>query len=343
MKLADLVAHSSAPLAVKSLRDGRICVLDSPSNYAKRLQSCPLRYVLADELVILCADLAYSRGARTVACADLLHVPAQTLWVEWQNRAWKTALDRYGFSPGANHEPWNGRRGALILAAADGRRGSLRTFWNLSTEGEVVVSGMEAHFDLDTAEGEEPAPTRGVQGRTGAVSDYYPGTDDVLGRCFRFRYERSWADYYERAGLLPAQAEALWRHALGTIALDVPLLLTFLLLLCARGGLPQRESDPTRLNRARRRRGKPPLLAHIEVRAPLSPEYLTGHRPAAAGTRRSPRLHHVRGHLVRRGNQLFWRVPHLRGNARSGKVTSRTVIWTFDPKAAGGPGHIARR
>jgi hypothetical protein len=38
----------------------------------------------------------------------------------------------------------------------------------------------------------------------------------------------------------------------------------------------------------------------------------------------------VRGHLVRRGNQLFWRIPHLRGSARSGIIRARTVTWTFD-------------
>lgn len=131
------------------------------------------------------------------------------------------------------------------------------------------------------------------------------------------------------AELSTAQAEPLWRHTLGTIALDVPLLLTFCLLLNARTGLPQREPDLERLNRARCRRGKPPLLAHIEARSPLLPELRVA-RSAAAGTRQSPRLHQVRGHLVRRGNQLFWRVPHLRGSARAGTVASRTVIWTFE-------------
>ena len=45
--------------------------------------------------------------------------------------------------------------------------------------------------------------------------------------------------------------------------------------------------------------------------------------------RRSPRLHHVRGHLVRRDSQVFWRLPHLRGNASRGVVRSRTVCLSF--------------
>jgi hypothetical protein len=52
--------------------------------------------------------------------------------------------------------------------------------------------------------------------------------------------------------------------------------------------------------------------------------------------RRSPRLHHVRGHLMRHGSELIWRVPHLRGHARSGRVQTRTVVWTFDGTVQGG-------
>jgi hypothetical protein len=36
-------------------------------------------------------------------------------------------------------------------------------------------------------------------------------------------------------------------------------------------------------------------------------------------------MHHVRGHLVRRYNTVFWRRPHWRGHARLGCVRSRSV------------------
>jgi len=38
----------------------------------------------------------------------------------------------------------------------------------------------------------------------------------------------------------------------------------------------------------------------------------------------------VRGHLVRRGSQIFWRMPHLRGSVRLGAVRSHTVTWSFE-------------
>ena len=308
-------------------------VLNNTADCAQHVAQCPVRYVLSDDLTGLCADLAYSKGARTVTCADLLHVPAKLLWVEWCNQPWQSALQRYGFPLVHGACQWVGRRGALIRASPDGRRGLVRTFWTVATERDVLASSIEAYFDFDTLEGEEPEPPDQQESRAIKVYDGARAGDDVLGRCFRFRYERTWSDYYGRARLSDARTDAISRHALGTIAMDVPMLLAFFLLLATRSGLPQRAHMFQRLNRSRHKAGKQPLLDHIEVRAPLLPEYRDSARSDAQGARRGPRLHHVRGHLVRRGSQLFWRVPHLRGSVRSGVVRTRTVIWTFDGAA----------
>ena len=335
MPLIDRVAQCRAPFVVQDRTSGRITILNNAAECAARVAGCRVRYVLSDDLTQLCADLAYSKGARTVACADLLHVPAETLWVEWCNEPWQNALQRYGV-PSVNGECQGmGRRGALIHASRDGRRGLVRSLWSGESEPDVLASSIEAFFDFDTVEGEEPEPPGRQEGQTIGVYDDARSGDDVLARCFRFRYERTWSDYYARAELSSAQSEAIWRHALGTIAMDVPMLLTFFLLLATRGGLPQRPQKLERLNRSRRKAGKATLLDHIEVRAPLLPEYQQTSRSDRHSARRGPRLHHVRGHLVRRGSQLFWRVPHLRGSARSGVVRTRTVIWTFDGATGG--------
>src|ERR1700730_17294933 len=101
-------------------------------------------------------------------------------------------------------------------------------------------AALRHFFDFDTVEGEEPEPPSRGEGQTIRVYDGVRSGEDVLARCCRFRYERTWSDYYARAELSSAQSEAIWRHALGTIAMDVPMLLTFFLLLATRGGLPQR-------------------------------------------------------------------------------------------------------
>lgn len=322
------------PLVVRDDASGRLTALNNTADCAAFVACCPLRYVLTDSLTRLCADLAYSKGARTVACADLLRVPAETLWVEWCNDPWNHALQQYGFPLIPAGPQWVGRRGAWIRASRDGRAGLVRTFWTAA--GEVLASSVEAYFDFDTAEGGEPEPPDREARFAGRVHDSTrPGNDDILGRCFRFRYEQSWSEYYGNAGLSSEGSLALWRHAVGTIAIDIPMLLTFLLLLATRNGLPQRAHELERLNRRRHASGKYPLLDHIEVSAPLLAEYRDYPRGEARLVRSRPRLHHVRGHLVRRGSQIFWRVPHLRGSARYGTVRSRTVVWTFDKRVSG--------
>ena len=207
----------------------------------------------------------------------------------------------------------------------------LRTFWaDGQSELSVFASSMEAYFDFDTLEGEDPELFGRPQGSTVCVTDEALGRADILRRCFRFRFESSWQHYYEKKQLTPAQATALIHHALGTIAIDIPVMLAFFLLLATRPSLPRRPLMLERLNKARTKCGKAALLEQMEVFAPLLPAFKTEWCNGSAPSRRLRRLHHVRGHLVRRGSKLFWRVPHLRGSARAGHVRCRTVTWLFD-------------
>jgi hypothetical protein len=330
MRLADRIAQCRTPFIVQNMTDGTVVPLSGAATFANEILACPTRYVLCDDLTRLCAALAYSKGTSTLACADLLHVPAERVWLEWCEAPWLAELVRYGFKTDEQSIA-AGRRGALIYSSATGRRGLIRAFWvNGDSELDVLASSMEAYFDFDTADGEAPAAPDGANRPSIGVFDRGVGEADILRRCFRFRYERTWDEYYAKSALAPEQRDAVARHALGTIAIEIPLLLTFFLLLATRPGLPRRPIILERINRARSRSGKAPLLAHMEVFAPLIPEYRPACSTSSGAERRPPRLHHVRGHLVRRGSQLFWRVPHLRGSCRAGVVRTRTVTWTMD-------------
>jgi len=339
MRLADQIAQCRTPFIVENTITKRQMRLTGAADFSSALVTCPTRYSLSDDLVSLCTALAYSKGARTLACADLLHVPGERVWIEWCEAPWIKELSRYGFRTGALRVQTVGRRGALIQSSAQGRHGLIKSFWaNGDNELDVLASSMEAYFDFDTEAGEDPAAPDGRNGLAVSAFDRAAGNADILRRCFRFRYERSWQSYYEQAQLSACQADSIARHALGTIAIDIPVILAFLLLLATRPGLPRRALMLERLNQARMKSGKTRLLDHIEVSSPLLPEYRSsGGESLASYPRRGPRLHHVRGHLVRRGSQLFWRVPHLRGNARSGIVRTRTVTWTLDSPAGRPP------
>jgi hypothetical protein len=331
MRLADRIAQCRTPFVVQSVTNNALTHLNGAAEFATDIAHCPTRYVLSDDLTRLCTALAYSKGARSLACADFLRVPSERVWVEWCESAWQSELQLYGFQPAAKHEGASGRRGVWIQSSPNGRCGSMRTFWSTGeTEFDLLASSMEAYFDLDTEEGEDPDPPDGQNRPAMCVADTANRDTDILRRCFRFRYERTWADYYRRALLTSEQEEAVARHALGTIAADIPVLLAFFLLLSTRTGLPRRTQSLERLNRSRARSGKAPLLDHIEVLSPVLREFYSAGSGGPTTIRRAPRLHHVRGHIVRRGSQLFWRVPHVRGNARSGVIRTRTVTWTID-------------
>jgi len=330
MRLADRIAQCRTPFVVQNTKDHTVTHLSGAATFAQEIIACPTRYVLSDDLTRLCTALAYSKGASTLACADLLHVPAERVWVEWCEAPWLAELARFGFNT-REQSLLTGRRGAFIHSSVTGRRGLIRVFWAKGeTDLDVLASSMEAYFDFDTPDGEAPTAPDASDRPTICVFDQGIGKADILRRCFRFRYEGTWAEYYANAALSREQSDAIARHALGTIAIEIPVMLAFFLLLGTRPALPRRPLILERLNRARSRAGKALLLNHTEVFAPLIPEYPPACTTGSGIERRPPRLHHVRGHLVRRGSQFFWRVPHLRGSARAGVVRTRTVTWTMD-------------
>jgi hypothetical protein len=334
MMLFDLIAHCRTPFVVQDGRTHRIHNLNGASAFADRVRTCPTRYVLTDDLTRLCTALAYSKGARTLACADLLRIPAEILWIEWCESPYLSELSRYGFPVGGECSRVSGRRGALVRASSDGRRGSLQTFWSIGPSDSDVLAGcMESYFDLDATAAAEPAPPDGIVRPTIRVTDK-TGTSDIIGGCFRFRFEETWDRYYASGNLSRAQWEAVAHRTLGSIAPAIPVLLAFFLLLGTTSSLPKRSIRLDKLNRTRAQAGQHPLLDHVEVHSPIWPDAESQSTVDTSGGRRSPRLHHVRGHLVRRDAQLFWRVPHLRGSASAGIIRTRTVTWTINTTAA---------
>ena len=328
MRLIDRVAQCKQPIVVQSNSAHGFIHLAGAAECAEQVARCGLRYVLSDELTRLCAALAYSKGARALECCDLIHVPAEHVWLEWRAAPWVDELRQFGFRLEDSNAEFARSRGALITGSRDGRRGTIRTFWDLDNARiDVSASSMLAHFDLDGLSESDPIQA----GCSLRVSVGEVAGNDILADCFRFQFEPSWAAYYRRANLPEDARSALEKYCLGTIAPDIPLLLAFFLLLATRSGLPQNYICRTRLNRARRRDGRRSLLDHIEVSAPFIPMDSAPHM-ADADTRgrHERRLHAVRGHLVRRGGQVFWRIPHMRGSAHRGVVRTRTVTWSFD-------------
>jgi len=332
LRLFDHIAQCRLPFVVVDDLTGLKTRLSGAMELAPDIVACPIRYVMSDELVRLCADLAYSRGTRLFDCVDLIRIPAERLWLEWREEPWQSRLRDYGFAftdcavlPGH-------RRGVFIRANREGLKGSMRALWSAGADfSEVQAGAMETHFELDADLHGSPSLTS----ETLRVADSIVDTSSVLPRCFQFDFERSWASYYRAMARSRTQYRELQEISLGPVATTIPLVLAFLLLLHTKDGLPQHIVQMALLNRRRARLGKHLLLDHIEVHSPIRSAPATAALAGAGPVgRRGPRLHHVRGHLFRRANRLTWRVPHLRGKASRGVLRSRTVEWEIELSGA---------
>ena len=328
MYLLDLVAQRRTA----TVRTAAGQPLPDAGRFNSAVRDCPIRYVLTDGLARCATEMAYADGDRLTSCLDLIRVPARSMWIEWTDSARR--LETLAISEGAVHDAGAAfRAGVLLQAAANGRSGILRSFW--SSRNEVAYcSPLSASFDFDGVPDDQnaPDPVAGRGSATVTAPDEF-GLKEFLEH-LSFRFDEEWGAYYREASADESMRHAVLRANLGACAFDPPMVFAFLLMLSARGALPRRAIDTVRLNRARQRSTKPALLPHVLVSAPLYTSGDEGDPAVDNYERRGPRLHHVCGHIVRRGSAVFWRVPHLRGSARLGQIRTRTVALSFAAEPA---------
>lgn len=325
MRLLDHVAQRSTPFLVRQ-DSGEVWRLTGPSDFAAEVFRCPLRYVLTDDLLRACIDLAYSGGAGLSGCLDLVHFPAERVWVEWNACVLREEIGRLLPSCAGGEGQDSSRQGVLISADAAGRSGRFRTFWLSSDEPpEPMMAAVETSIDL-SGDLQPAAPETLLEGGSVAVRDSHSAEIDSLLRCSSFRLNDAWQRYYSAVAHTAAQREAVIRSSLATVAFDTPILIALFLLLSLRSEILQVPVSRERINAKRLQSGRHALLAHIEASCPIfAAEPPMRGQGVSTALRAAPRLHHVRGHIVRHENIVFWRRPHWRGHLRLGSVQSRTV------------------
>jgi hypothetical protein len=333
MRLLDRVARCHTPLVL--VRDDSPAPIEvsGPSRYASRVAACPLRFVLEDDLTLESSQLAFADGARLAGCLDLLRLPAQQLWVEWNDEVHQRVIYQRQFCARYDAAAAGRRVGVLLQASADGYSAIARTFWAAAAgEGseEVMMSPLETHIDL-REQHQSAVEVEGVL--SGGFASLRDSSDSAMTSLLghvRFKFDSDWAAYYKATASHPDVQRQAVHGSLAAVARDIPMLLGFFLLLSAKDATRCIPVSRAVINRRRLARGFTPLLDHIEVRASLNAVQSDSSGPGIA-ERQSPRLHHVRGHLVRREDRVFWRSPHLRGSGLRGMVRSRTVCLSFAP------------
>ncbi len=332
MRLLDRVANATGSFRL-ALTGAANTVFDvtAAGQYAASVAHCPLRFVLGDDLTRASAQLAFADGARLAGCLDLLRVPATRLWVEWNDDVHQSVIHETGSATDHDAGALGRTVGVLLRGTSDGLSAVARTFWADAgaNDAEVTISPIETHIDLRSRFAESFDVQQVLSGGLAKISDTRDPAISALLECVRFRFDDEWAAYYRAAASDPETRSQVVRGSLAAVARDPPLLLAFFLLLSANNATRSMPISRSVINRKRRARGRASLLDHIEVHASLDFHPPASDRDAPGPTRRPPRLHHVRGHLVRRDNRIFWRTQHLRGSASQGSVRSRTVCLSF--------------
>lgn len=307
MRLIDQVVNASPQVAMVD-RAGKTHRLAGVGSKADAIRRCELRFILDDIASLECMNLVTgSNDGLLDPRNDLLRLPATQFWVEW------LGMRQFGDLP---------RVGALVKSSLDGLRGCVTGYWQ-DEHGRAVTMGMSVGFDLAERRRKDASL---VTFRHGSYEHLNP-----LFECAYLDIDPCWATYLCSQQTRPfkeivqAFANGSWYY--------LPFVFAFAAMLNSKDVVDQRPSDLSRLNSARLRRGREALLDHIEVRMKLGRSGAAVTRSPVASTRCTPRLHHVRGHFVRRDGKTFWRSSHLRGDAGR-PVHFKTVLVSADRQSA---------
>lgn len=262
------------------------------------LVKTPVRYVMDDAITALCADMVRNRQDFLSEALDIFRAPFPEFWVEWNESVRARLL---ADQPPASQPVACSRAGILVRMDPSERSGTLRVFW--SRDGQSCdINPAILEFDLDAVQSVQAgwamkAPNEALQGLFDTVS---------------VRLDPEWDAYYRQRAHSPTHLRDLLAQAVGPAALDFPFMLAFVFLLMAQvREIPR--TDLSALNRRRFQSGKPELLEHVALTHTMFDAATESGPGTSVFERAGPRLHLVRGHLVRRGDKIFWRSSHFRG------------------------------
>jgi hypothetical protein len=320
MRLQDSIMSIPDPVRV-ALPGRDVFTLPGGGDLAPDVVACPVRYVLDDAVAATTARAAFVDSAQIAKCIDLLRMPAPRFWIEWSEHGRRKVMQELGLAESVEMARLAGRAGLLVKSNAAGRAGEIQVAWD-GEAGQPDLSPFIMEFDLDN-----PC-FASMRSDDHLIRGLKVNGCEALSALLchvRFRLRPEWRAYYEAACSTQYEFDRALQQNLAIVAADFPYLAGFCLLLAARNAVADVPVDMTRLNLSRSKRGKPPLLSHIEVKARLALPPRS-RRMDRLQIRLAARMHFVTGHLVRRGANVFWRRAHIRGNSLRGVVSSRTII-----------------
>jgi hypothetical protein len=284
------------------------------------------RFDLAPDVMRSAFTIAHSPVGGQLRALPLCKLPFRSTWFEWPGGFAGVPSERTDMLA-----PVPKRLGALVHTDESLQRGTIIYAWNhVGLRGGVNICPLGITFDWRA----EPEPLADLTG----AAEWLRTADEERWRAFKEKYSRirnssredvladnlrfgviinpAMKVFMDTASYNPA-FDKLLNAAIKDIEGEAPLLRAAIMLLNSRN-LAEHRPRPIspKLNKARTRNSKAPLLGytHVEIRLTRA----LGERAGMAADARHPaRLHLVRGHFKIRSSGVYWWSPHARGAADS--------------------------
>ena len=303
---------------------------------ANGLREAP-RFILANDVTEALITSSTDYPEALAGCIDVIRIPWQVAWFEWDDDFARETWHRAHVKPINDAQNFKPKRsGFLVEADPDGRSGVISVCWPIPDpddaggnsgrfdQGLVMTSFQTVRFDLDRKDLDPRVVvgTASLQREIGMpVPDIGFSTESEPARSryldrIRATMSMDWSGsgasqfVLRRDGLDPLQ---IVHNAVVDIWSEYCMLVPAAAMMNAHQAVKREAVDRSKLNKNRLKAGRPPLLDHHVVSMNVSPEERAERRRAAAEGVSGPRATHwVRGHLVHRGETIYWRRPHIR-------------------------------
>ena len=310
---------------------------------AKAIQGAG-RFDLSPGVVVSAYAVRKSPLSSQLRALSLCRLPFATTWFEWPGA--DPVYDPFRENTTTATTPTPSRIGALIQTDESRQRGVMTFAWSHRTAG-LNICPLAATFDWRENFEEVKCLERAAWRHSGmsetqidkrmlnsfhtlpsVVPRHGVNADEVLQE--RRRSGIVWSpimDGYAKIlirqlGRLPGPGTPQFQAWGGDLAGEPNALRCVILLLNSRNATSAEHVVlPDKLNRARLRSGKAPLLDHTTIRIKLS-RAMAGRAGSSENTQReAARFHVVRGHPKIRKSGVYWWSDHGRGNPSRGTVS----------------------
>ena len=279
------------------------------------------RFDLSPEVMQSARTISYSPIGAQLRALPLCKLPFERTWFEWPASFAGIPSERTD-----TYAPVPKRMGALVETDASLQRGSIAYAWLHPDQG-VNLCPLAVTFDW-RADAEPVADLANhARWHVNATDEQWAELaakyarvgnsrrEDVVTENMRFGVI-VWPPmqgFVDVASRKASALQLLMDASIKDIEGEAPMLRAAIMLLNSRN-LAEHEPKPAppKLNAARARRGKPPLLGYTHVRVRLT-RALAARAGMAADARQPSRLHLVRGHFKIRKSGVYWWSPFARG------------------------------